>query len=81
MNSIPAVSVTVLPKEDETMLRGYIDNPGSSNWVLVSNRQVIFRAYQSPIDLPATIDLAALKMTTRIIVETVKLFDKLSIGE
>ncbi len=80
LNGVPAVGVTVLPKSDEAVLRDYIRNPNAFKWLRVSNRPVIFQTYHTARDLPETIDPAALEMTSRLMVSTVKEFDRL-VGE
>ncbi|MHA1598217.1 MAG: M28 family metallopeptidase [Alphaproteobacteria bacterium] len=77
---IAAVGVTVLPRDDEATLRRYVDNPDNPLWLINFLRPVIFRTYHTPNDKPDTIEPAALDMTTRLMVETVRVLDN-GVGE
>ena len=73
---IPAVGLTVLPREDEQILRDYVANPNGLRWLFRGNRPTIFQTYHTPEDSAATVDPAALEMTARIIARAVRLFDR-----
>ncbi len=75
---VPAVGVTVLPREDENTLRDYIDNPNSFKWLFPFLRPTIFRTYHTKDDRADTIDGSALAMTARILTTAIVNFDKLS---
>ena len=77
---IAAVGVTVLPRDDENTLRRYVDNPDSPLWLIKFLRPIIFRTYHTPDDKPDTIEPAALEMTARLMVETVRVLDA-GVGE
>ena len=78
---IPAVGVTVLPREDEARLREYVENPNSLKWLFRFMRPAIFRTYHTAGDTPETIDPAALEMTARVIAATVRNLDRLAGSE
>lgn len=73
---LPAVGLTVLPREDEQTLRDYVANPNGLRWLFRGNRPTIFQTYHTPEDSAATIDPAALEMTARIVARAVRLFDR-----
>ena len=72
---LAAVGVTVLPQKDETTLRNYVDDPNNAKWLLNFIRPTIFQTYHTSGDEPATLDTAALDMTTRLMIETVRVVD------
>lgn len=73
----PAVGVTVLPQADEDKLRAYVEDPNNPKWLLNFVRPAIFRTYHTSGDGPETIDPAALDMTTRLMIETVRVVDQM----
>ncbi|MBT3237986.1 MAG: M28 family peptidase [Rhodospirillaceae bacterium] len=72
---VVGVGVTVLPKDDEQTLRRYVDNPDNPLWLIKFLRPMIFQTYHTPGDHPDTIKPAALAMTARLMVETVRILD------
>ena len=75
---VPAVGVTILPREDETTLRDYVDHPNSLKWLFPFLRPTIFRTYHTADDRADTIDAAAIAMTARILTTAIVIFDKLA---
>jgi hypothetical protein len=73
---LAAVGVTVLPRDDEEKLRSYVDDPNNPKWLLNFVRPTIFRTYHMSGDGPETVQPAALDMTTRLMVETVRVADQ-----
>ncbi len=69
---LAAVGVTVLPREDEQSLRGYVADPNHPKWLLNFVRPTIFRTYHTSGDGPEIIQSDALNMTTRLMLETVR---------
>jgi len=69
---LSAVGVTVLPEEDEDKLRSYVEDPNNPKWLLNFIRPTIFQTYHTSGDTAQTIDRAALNMTTRLMLETVR---------
>ncbi len=69
---LAAVGVTVLPQRDEDKLRSYIDDPNNPKWLLNFIRPAIFQTYHTSGDGPETIEPAALEMTTRLMLETIR---------
>jgi len=67
---IPAVGVTIAPREDEAVLREYIKDPNAFRWMRVANRPIIFQTYHTKNDTAETISPAALLLAARIIYET-----------
>lgn len=79
-HGIPAVGLTVLPREDEATLRAYVADPDSLRWLFRFMRPTIFQTYHAPGDTAATIDEAALAMTARLVVRTVGEFTRLLVS-
>jgi hypothetical protein len=77
LKGVPAVGVTILPKEDESILRDYMANPYAFKWLSISNRPVIFQTYHKAEDRPDTVEPKALDITAQIIVKTITEFDQL----
>lgn len=73
---LAAVGVTMLPRDDEEKLRSYVDDPNNPKWLLNFVRPTIFRTYHTSGDGPETIQPVALDMTTRLMVETVRVADQ-----
>ena len=69
---LAAVGVTVLPQADENRLRSYIEDPNNPMWLLNFIRPTIFQTYHTSGDGPDTVEAAALEMTTRLMLETVR---------
>jgi len=67
----------VLPQHDEAKLRSYVDDPNNPMWLLNFIRPVIFQTYHTSGDGPETVQPAALEMTTRLMLETVRTFERL----
>ncbi len=73
---VAGVGVTVLPRYDEDKLRSYVDDPNNPMWLLNFIRPVIFQTYHTSGDGPETVQSAALEMTTRLMLETVRVMDR-----
>ena len=69
---LSAVGVTFSPKGDESKLRSYVADPNNPKWLLNFIRPVIFQTYHTSGDTAQTIDPAALDMTKRLMLETVR---------
>jgi hypothetical protein len=69
---LAAVGVTVLPRHDEDKLRAYIEDPNNPKWLLNFVRPTIFQTYHTSGDAPDTLDPAALELTIRLMLETVR---------
>ncbi len=73
---VAGVGVTVLPRYDEDKLRSYVDDPNNPMWLLNFIRPVIFQTYHTSGDGPETVQSAALEMTTRLMLETVRVMNQ-----
>jgi hypothetical protein len=73
---LPAVGITVLPQQDETRLRDYIDYPDRWRWLIPWFRPTIFRTYHGPGDRARTVDPAAIEMVGRVVRRVVAIADK-----
>jgi len=73
---LAAVGVTILPQGDEKKLRSYVDDPNNPKWLLNFIRPTIFQTYHTSGDGPQTVQPAALEMTARLMVETVRTFEQ-----
>ncbi|MBL6931772.1 MAG: M28 family peptidase [Rhodospirillales bacterium] len=69
---LAAVGVTVLPQKDEEKLRSYVDDPNNPKWLLNFIRPTIFQTYHTSGDGPQTVDPPALELTTRLMLETIR---------
>ncbi len=69
---LAAVGVTVLPQRDEDKLRSYVEDPNNPKWLLNFVRPTIFQTYHTSGDGPETIEQSALEMTTRLMLETIR---------
>jgi Zn-dependent M28 family amino/carboxypeptidase len=69
---LSAVGVTFFPERDEDKLRSYVADPNNPKWLLNFIRPTIFRTYHTSGDTAQTIDPAALDMTKRLMLETVR---------
>lgn len=78
---IPAVGLTVLPRDDEATLRAYVADPNSLRWLFRWMRPTIFRAYHTASDRASTLEAAALAMVSRIVSRAVGEAERLIGGE
>ena len=73
---LPAVGITVLPQEDEAVLRDYVDHPGRWRWLMPWFRPTIFRTYHGPGDRARAVDPAAIDMVSRVVRRMVAIADE-----
>ena len=73
---LPAVGITVLPQEDEAVLRDYVDHPDRWRWLIPWFRPIIFRTYHGPGDRARTVDPAAIDMVARVVRRVVAIVDE-----
>ena len=74
---MPAVGLTTLPRDDEAVLRDYVDHPDRLKWLIPWLRPRIFQSYHNIHDAPDTIEPRAIDMTARVAAATAVIFDRL----